>query len=210
VLHPSGVFFQIRHGPDGRNAPGLFLDRDGVLIEDLGYVGEPGKVRLIPGVAEVLKGFRKAGWRIVVVTNQSGIGRGYFDWAAYRAVNDRMIALLAEAGGDVDAGLACPFHPEAIARFQAPDHPMRKPNPGMLLLASDALNIDLRKSIIVGDRLSDIEAGRRAGLGRGYVVLTGHYRKDQLACCAIHAPEFPVAVLDSLADLGSSDAIDLI
>ena len=205
-LHPSGVFFETLTGPDGREAPGLFLDRDGVLIEDRDYVGDPEDVHLVPGVAGVLTAFRNAGWRTVVITNQSGIGRGYFGWDAFRAVNDRMIALLADEGATIDAGLACPFHPDATGPYRAPDHPMRKPNPGMLLLAAEALAIDLSRSVVVGDRFRDIEAGRRAGLRRGYLALTGYGREYQDACRDAASAAFPIDVIDSLAHLDISEA----
>ena len=205
-LHPSGVFFETSTEPDGRETPGLFLDRDGVLIEDRDYVGDPEDVHLVPGVAGVLRAFRNAGWRTIVITNQSGIGRGYFGWDAFRAVNDRMIALLADEGATIDAGLACPFHPDATGLYRAPDHPMRKPNPGMLLLAAEALAIDLPRSVVVGDRFRDIEAGRRAGLRRGYLALTGYGRESQDACRAVASAAFPVDVIDSLAHLDVSEA----
>ena len=208
VLHPSGVFFETRCDPGGQAAPGLFLDRDGVLIEDRDYPGDPDEVCLVPGVSGVLRAFRDAGWRIVVITNQSGIGRGYFGWDAFQAVNDRMIALLADQGATIDAGLACPFHPDATGCYRAPDHPMRKPNPGMLLLAAEALAIDLQRSVVVGDRFRDVEAGRRAGLRRGYLALTGYGRQDQAASLTAASAAYPVSVIDSLAHLAVSEAAE--
>jgi D-glycero-D-manno-heptose 1,7-bisphosphate phosphatase len=108
---------------------------------------------------------------VVVVTNQSGIGRGYYDEASMESVHDALRAHLATAGARIDAIYACPFHPEAILeRFRHPDHPDRKPNPGLLLRAMADFAIDRKRSFMIGDKDSDMEAARRAGV-------TGHMFK---------------------------------
>lgn len=156
--------------PPLNSRPALFLDRDGVVIEDMDYISKADDVRLIDGVRQTIDQFRAAGHAIVIVTNQSGVARGYFERSDYLAVEARIKALLNDSGPD--AVYACPFHVNGKPPFDV-NHPWRKPGDGMLRTAAERLSIDLSKSVMVGDRLSDIEAGLSAGL-RGVVhVLTG-------------------------------------
>lgn len=151
--------------------PALFLDRDGTLIDYHPYLNDADKVRLVPGVVPMLMRFRKAGFRIVIVTNQSGVARGHCSPAQYAAVQARVAALL---GADLlDAAYACPCYAGGKGEF-AHDHGWRKPRPGMMLAASRDLNIDLAASVMVGDSLSDVQAGAAAGIERLAHVLTGH------------------------------------
>lgn len=145
--------------------PAVFIDRDGVLIEDVGYPHRDEHLRLIPGAAEAVRRWNAAGLVTVVVTNQSGVGRGMFSLEQMEAFNALMLTRLADAGARIDAVYACPFHAEAIdARWRHPDHPDRKPNPGMILRAALDLDLDLGHSLLIGDRDSDMEAARRAGV----------------------------------------------
>ncbi|WP_115071218.1 HAD-IIIA family hydrolase [Synechococcus sp. UW179B] len=147
--------------------PALFLDRDGVLIEDRHYLCDPTEVSLCPGSKDLVEAAHKKNWAIVVITNQSGIARGYFDWSDYERVTDRLLTLLGASASI--AGIYANGHgPEASAGS------WRKPSPAMLLEACRDLNLDLKKSILVGDRLSDLEAGTRAGVQTLIHVLTGH------------------------------------
>lgn len=151
----------------------VFLDRDGVLIEDVGYPHRDEHLRLIPGAAEAVRRWNAAGLVTVVVTNQSGVGRGMFSLEQMEAFNALMLARLADAGARIDAVYACPFHAEAIdARWRHPDHSDRKPNPGMILRAAHDLDLDLGRSFLIGDRGSDLEAARRAGV-RGHLFPGG-------------------------------------
>lgn len=142
-----------------------FLDRDGVLIVDSGYPHRPEDLVLVPGAVRAVARLRAAGLVPVVVTNQSGVGRGYFDLAAMDRFHSLLRARFAEGGAPVEAVYACPFHPDAVVpEYRHPDHPDRKPNPGMLLLAAAELGLSLAGSVMVGDRESDMEAARRAGV----------------------------------------------
>ena len=105
-----------------------------------------------------------------MVTNQSGIARGYFGWSVFAAVNGRVLDLLRDQGVFVDMVLACAYHEAGVRPLAVSDHPMRKPNPGMLIEAGKRLDLDLQCSLIVGDRLGDMQAGRRAGLALGWLV----------------------------------------
>ncbi|MGA0606176.1 D-glycero-alpha-D-manno-heptose-1,7-bisphosphate 7-phosphatase [Phenylobacterium sp. VNQ135] len=145
--------------------PALFLDRDGVLNEDRGYVYRWEDFIWIPGAREVVAAFNKAGWLVIVVTNQSGVGRGYYAEEDVHALHARMQEDLAQAGGRIDAFYHAPQHPEApIETYRHPDPPLRKPNPGMLLQAMADWPIDREASLMIGDKPSDLEAALRAGV----------------------------------------------
>jgi D-glycero-D-manno-heptose 1,7-bisphosphate phosphatase len=159
--------------PDSAPRPALFLDRDGVLNEDKGYVHRWDDFHWIPGAKAAIAAYNRAGWIVVVVTNQSGIGRGYYAEDDMHALHARMNAELAEAGAHVDAIYFCPEHPEApLERYRHPDPPNRKPNPGMILQALADWPIDRERSILIGDKPSDMEAAVRAGI-RGLLFAGG-------------------------------------
>jgi len=162
---------------DNAARPALFLDRDGVLNEDPGYVHRWEDFRWIPGAREAVAAFNAAGWWVFVVTNQSGVGRGYYTEADVRALHGEMSRSLAEAGGRIDAYYYCPQHPEATeAAYRHPDPPDRKPNPGMLLKAMADWPVDRGRSVMVGDKDADLEAARRAGV-RGLKFEGGDLRR---------------------------------
>ena len=147
--------------------PAVFLDRDGVLIEDKHYLSDPNNVELCPGADILLRSAYKSGWPVIVITNQSGIGRGFFNWGDYEKVTDKLLSMI-DSERLISAIYAKGYTPnDAI-------HGWRKPNPGMLKAAADELNIDLTRSILAGDRLSDLMAADRAGLRRLCHVNTGH------------------------------------
>ncbi|MBU6261143.1 MAG: HAD family hydrolase [Burkholderiales bacterium] len=161
-------------GPDPRHRPrrrrALFLDRDGVINVDHGYVHRVEQFEFCPGIVELIAHANARGWAVVVVTNQSGIARGYYGEADFEALTAWMQAELARRGATVDRVYHCPCHPEQGVGAYRRESPLRKPNPGMLLQAAAELGLDLAASVIVGDSESDIEAGRRAGLGRLILV----------------------------------------
>jgi len=140
--------------------PAVFLDRDGTLIEDRHYLADPALVRLLSGVSEGLRRLHDAEYVTVVVTNQSGIGRGMFAEADYHRVHAEMLRQLAAEGATIDAAYFCPAAPAAEG---CEEHPDRKPSPGMLLRAATDLGLDLARSWTIGDKPRDIEAGQRAG-----------------------------------------------
>jgi D-glycero-D-manno-heptose 1,7-bisphosphate phosphatase len=163
--------------PEARLKPALFLDRDGVLNEDQGYVHRWEDFRWISGAREAIAAFNRAGWLVIVVTNQSGVGRGFYTEDEMHALHERMNAELAAAGARVDAIYFCADHPEAaLERYRHPDPPGRKPNPGMILQALRDWPIDAARSILVGDKPSDLEAALRAGI-RGVLFGGGDLRE---------------------------------
>jgi transaldolase len=164
-----------------RPRPALFLDRDGVIIEDSGYLSDPSSFSMIPGAARLIASANDAGIPVVVVTNQAGIGRGYYGWTEYLAVQAALTRALAAEGAHMDAVFACPYHPHGVPPWIHAEHPARKPRPGMLLAAERFLNLDLGSSWIVGDTWNDLLAGYHAGLRGGFHVLTGKGRRDRQA-----------------------------
>lgn len=153
--------------------PALFLDRDGVLNEDRGFVHRWEDFVWIQGAREVVAAFNQAGWLVIVVTNQSGVGRGYYPEADVHILHERMREDLAAAGGHIDAFYHAPQHPEApVEAYRHPDPPLRKPNPGMILQALADWPIDRDASFLVGDKPSDLEAALRAGI-RGVLFQGG-------------------------------------
>lgn len=145
--------------------PAVFLDRDGVLIEDTGYPHLEEHLRLMPGAAEAVRRLNQLGYLCVIVTNQSGVARGLFTEAQMKAFNALIVRKLASKGAVIGAVYACPFHSEGrVAAYIHPDHPDRKPNPGMLLRAIADHGIDPAKSFMIGDQPTDMEAARRAGV----------------------------------------------
>jgi D,D-heptose 1,7-bisphosphate phosphatase len=153
-----------RSGQDGR-APrsAVFLDKDGTLIEDVPYNVEPDLIRLTDGAVEGLRLLRAVGYLLIVVSNQSGVARGYFDEAAIAPVEARLRALLDGAGVPLAGFYSCPHHPEGSVERYAVACACRKPAAGLILQAACEHHIDLAQSWMVGDILHDVEAGRRAG-----------------------------------------------
>jgi D-glycero-D-manno-heptose 1,7-bisphosphate phosphatase len=144
--------------------PAIFLDRDGTLMEEVHYCNDPARVRLLPGVKDALPRLKAAGFRLVIVSNQSGIGTGRITPEQYAAVHARLLELT--GAGIIDAAYFCPDPADA------PTH-RRKPAPGMLMEARDDLGLDLARSWMIGDKTIDVQCGRNAG-ARPILVQTGY------------------------------------
>jgi D-glycero-D-manno-heptose 1,7-bisphosphate phosphatase len=150
----------------------VFLDRDGTVIEDAGYLADPAGVRLLPGSADGIARLNRAGLPVVVVTNQSGIARGRLSEADYLATEARLDALLAAAGARISAHYFCPHHPDVTGPCEC-----RKPGTLLYRQAAERFGLELGASWWVGDRLRDIEAATTLG-GRGILVRTGEGRHE--------------------------------
>jgi D-glycero-D-manno-heptose 1,7-bisphosphate phosphatase len=177
------------------------MDRDGTLTEEVGYVNHPSRLRLLPQSGAAVRRLNQAGIAVVVVTNQSGIARGYFSPEVLAAVNATLVSHLKDEGAHLDGVYVCPHHPtegEAPYRLVCD---CRKPKPGLLLRAASDLGLDLERSTLVGDKGSDLVAARAVGT-RAVLVLTGYglgeweYRRSAL-------PVQPDHVADDL--LGAAD-----
>jgi D-glycero-D-manno-heptose 1,7-bisphosphate phosphatase len=173
LLDGVGLWADIRCERPAEAGPVLFVDRDGVLIEDRGYVGSAADTRVYPDTAEAVAAARALGYRVAIVTNQSGIARGFYDWSGFAAVQEAIDAALARAGTALDAVFACAYHGDGQAPYAIADHFWRKPNPGMLLECLRRLNGIAARSAMVGDKPSDIAAARAAGLGRAVLIDRG-------------------------------------
>jgi D-glycero-D-manno-heptose 1,7-bisphosphate phosphatase len=145
----------------------VFLDRDGTIIEDKNYLRHPDQVVLLPGAAEALKSLARAGFKLFIVSNQSGVGRGYFSLADVEKVNQRLLSELGRQGVEFQKIYIAP---------EAPNQPSRgrKPSPQFLLDARDEFGIGLKRSYMIGDKLSDLECGWKAGVGQCLLVRTGY------------------------------------
>lgn len=153
----------------------FFLDRDGVLVEDVDLLTEASQIRIIPGVVEALQVIHEHGYLIVVVTNQTVVSRGLIDEAELGVLHGHLRDQLVRAGAPpVSAFYVCPHHPHAdVAQYRV-DCACRKPKPGLLERASDEMGIDLSTSFMIGDRLSDVAAGRSAGCTTALVESGAH------------------------------------
>jgi len=176
--------------------PAVFIDRDGTLTEEMGYVNHPKRVRLLPRSAEAIRRLNRAGIPAVVVTNQAGVARGYFSEDVLHAVNAAVVALLKDADAHLDGVYVCPHHPtEGEPPFRL-DCECRKPKPGLLYRAAAELSLDLARSTMIGDKPSDLVPGRSVG-GRSVLVLTGY----GLGEWEYRRASFPVAPDHVAADL---------
>jgi D-glycero-D-manno-heptose 1,7-bisphosphate phosphatase len=178
----------------------VFLDRDGTINIEVQYLSKVEDFQFIPGVPLALKRLKDAGFLLVVVTNQSGIGRGYYDEAALKAVHDHMHQELAAYGAAVDACYFCPHHPKHASGPYLKECDCRKPMPGMLLQAARELDIDLAASFMIGDKLADVEAGLKAGC-TPLLVLTGYGsgQVDELPPGVRAYPDLQLAVQEILS-----------
>lgn len=175
-------------------SPAIFVDRDDTLMVDVKYCDNPELVQLMPGAAEGLRSLRKAGYKIVVITNQSGVGRGLFSLETLQKVNEKLRSDLRERGADYDALYYCPHTPEDGCDC-------RKPKPGLLLRAARELGIDLSSSYVIGDRELDIQAGRAAGT-RTVLVSNRHMKKNE----PLTRPDLVVGNLSEAAIMINGDA----
>ena len=176
--------------------PAVFLDKDGTVVVDVPYNVEPGPTRLTPRAIEALRLLAGAGYLLVIVSNQSGVARGYFDEAALAGVEAHLRALLIEGGVALDGFRCCPHHPEGSVPTFAVHCGCRKPAPGLLLDAARDLGIDPARSWMIGDKHDDVEAGHRAGC-RSLLIAEV---PDSDADGALEPDRVPDAVFDDLLD----------
>jgi D-glycero-D-manno-heptose 1,7-bisphosphate phosphatase len=141
----------------------VFLDRDGTVIEDPGYLNHPDQVKLLAGAGEAIRELQQLGFKTVVVSNQSGVARGILTEEMLEQIHERLRSLLASLGASLDGIYYCPYHPEGIIPKYRRESDWRKPKPGMLLAAAQEMDLDLKSSWMIGNNPSDIDAGRSAG-----------------------------------------------
>jgi len=145
--------------------PALFLDRDGVINIDHGYVYKKENFEFVKGIFELCRTAKRLGYLIFVITNQAGIGRDYYTEQDFLNLTDWMCGVFSDKGVDIDNVYFCPFHPEyGVGQYKV-DSLYRKPGPGMILQAAEEFGVDLARSVLVGDKETDIQAGIAAGVG---------------------------------------------
>ncbi len=174
--------------------PAVFLDRDGTVNVDHGYVHEIDDFQFIDGAIEAMRELKEMGYALVLVTNQSGIARGMFSEDTFMQLTEWMDWSLADRGVDFDGIYYCPHHPEAAVEAYRQECDCRKPQPGMLLSAMKNLNIDMTASYMVGDKIDDVLAGKAAGVGTNVLVRSGK-------AVTVEGEKAADWVLDSIADL---------
>ena len=180
--------------------PAVFIDRDGTLTEEVGYVNHPSRLRLLPRSAEAVCRLNRAGVAAVVATNQAGIARGYFSEEVLEAVNAALVRQLEAAGARLDGLYVCTHHSTEGAPPYRAACDCRKPQPGLLQRAARDLGLDLAASTMVGDKASDLEPARRVG-ARGVLVLTGYgrgeweYRRERFT---VHPDHVAADLLDAV------------
>lgn len=187
------------------NFKNLLLDRDGTIIKEQHYLSDPGQVHLLPGVGDALKMLCQNGWRLFVITNQSGIGRGFFSETQYLAVHARLTNILAEQGVTLIDAVHCPHTPNV-------DCPCRKPRIGLWKALQDKHHLDPAQTVTMGDKGSDIQFGLNAGISRNILVLSGHGQTEaeELGLPALHnscdllphKPGWPYALARNLPAAG--------
>jgi histidinol-phosphate phosphatase family protein len=165
-------------------SPAVFIDRDGTLMRDVDYCGDPNEVAVFEEVSTALQRLKAGGYKIIVITNQSGIGRGYFNEKTYRAVEEEDARQV--GAGLIDATYFCPHSPDEACQC-------RKPAPGMVTQAAGEHSIDLSRSYFIGDKDSDVQCGRRAGT-KTILVQTGYGGEADQSAADIVAPDLAAAV----------------
>lgn len=194
----DGIWLSTETPPRRDGRPGLFLDRDGVLVREVNYLKNKEDVALEDGAAGLVRWAARRNLGVAAVTNQSGIARGLVSWTEFEAVEAEIARKLGDEGAALDLVIACPFHPDFTPGYGPAHERWRKPGPGLIEEAARLMGLDRAASWLVGDKASDIEAARRAGLRGAVHVLTGYGRAERDRALALAGPDFAVEAADDL------------
>jgi D-glycero-D-manno-heptose 1,7-bisphosphate phosphatase len=197
TLVDAGLWCEIDPAASLAGRQALFLDRDGVIVVDTHYLCRIEDIRMIDGAAAAIARCNALGIPVVVVTNQAGIGRGYYGWDDFRTVQRALTGELKAAGARLDGVLACAYHGDGREPLRIAGHPWRKPNPGMILEAASRTQLDLSRSWIVGDRAHDLAAGAAAGLAGGTLLAADDAERQ--AASGLAGARFMVETAPNLA-----------
>ena len=156
-----------------KKTPALFLDRDGVINKDLNYLYKISDFKFLDAVFDCCKYFKHRGYKIVIITNQAGIARGYYTLEQFNKLTKWMLLQFEKNDISIDGVYFCPHHPDGLIQEYSKKCDCRKPEPGMLLQAMQELHLDMKMSILIGDKVSDVQAGINAGVGTNILVKTG-------------------------------------
>ncbi len=157
----------------GKKQPAVFLDRDGTINEQMGYINHLSRFHILSGVPDAIKLFNKAGYLVIVITNQSGVARGYYPMSLVEEVHEYMVQTLRQEGASIDGIFFCPHYPRGEVREYAIDCDCRKPRTGLIKQAMECFDIDLSKSWVIGDHYTDLEMARNSGIP-SIMVKTGY------------------------------------
>jgi D-glycero-D-manno-heptose 1,7-bisphosphate phosphatase len=168
----------------------VFLDRDGVIVEDVNHLSRADQLALVPGSAAAIRRLNERAIPVVIITNQSVVARGLVSEEELKTIHEALFRLLEREGARIDGLYYCPHHPEVgVLPYRAPCS-CRKPEPGLFLRAADDLDLALERSVMIGDSLHDLDAGRRAGCKLNVLVLTGHGREERAKLDGGSSPDF--------------------
>ncbi|MEH2066677.1 MAG: HAD family hydrolase [Nostoc sp.] len=176
----------------------VFIDKDGTLIEDVPYNVDPNLIQLTPGAIAALQILQKLAYKLIVISNQSGVARGYFHESQLVVVKERLLELLSKQGVTLDDFYYCPHYPDGVVPEYAITCECRKPEPGLILRAACEHNVDLENSWFIGDILNDVEAGHRAGC-KAILIDNGNETEWQMS--PIRIPDYIVADLETAAQV---------
>lgn len=194
LIDGVGLWCERLTSVQANGGPVLFLDRDGVIVEEVGYLARSEDVKIVDEAAVAIRLANELSICVVVVTNQSGIGRGLFGWDDFERVQHRISELLALKGAHLDLVVACAYHQDGIGEFCKVDHPWRKPNNGMLIAGANCLRANLSRSLMVGDKVTDLEAARASGVGKGILVRTGYGAAEALVLETVRLAPMKVSI----------------
>jgi len=176
----------------------VFLDRDGTINEEMGYINHLSRFKMFDFAPEAIRLLNESGFKVFVVTNQSGVARGYFDEKLVKKIHQNLIEKIKKAGAHIDEIYYCPHHPQEGQGPYRIDCECRKPKTGMIQKAKEAFNLDMSQSFMIGDRYKDVEFGRKAGM-KTIMVLTG-YGKGEYTYQKEQWPQMPDHICEDLLD----------
>ena len=200
-INKQNIWVEILSKKSFINSPCLFLDRDGVLVDWKNYRMEIENAKLVSGCDKIIKNCNKKKIPVILITNQGGIGLGLHTWDDFEKIQKIIINKLLKKGAQIDGVIACPHHPLAKGKYKHKNHPCRKPNGGMFLIAKKLFRIDLKKSWMVGDKINDLIAANSKNLKRGFLVLTGYGKEEKQKMNLLPKNFFAVKILSSLKNL---------
>ena len=197
----NGVHFKLlsRLKPAGIRS-GLFFDRDGVIVTEVGYLHRIDEIEFLPNVVEIIRTANSHKVPTIIISNQSGIARGIYGWDDYKLVEEEIVNQLANDGAMIDACIACGTHPKYTSGWTSNDAYWRKPGPGMLRLAAEHIGIELSSSWLIGDKFTDVLAAKTANLAGCVHLDTGYGLEDRSAALLEAGPDFEVFPASDLAE----------